>query len=128
MIAVICVCKSVVGALCLFRIYEISMQATTKDSFKPVVPVMHHSFQITPTPFTCGEVQGTAGLKCGAITFIVPAVQGKWQGFDVHGSLPQGVFLLKGTLVLASILSRGRGVGYIAGHCKLKSHNPRPSP
>ena len=95
---------------------------------------MHQSFVTTPPPppnphhpsHTYGEGWEVNGLKCGAITFQLSL---QCRGNDIR-ILTLGTFSIAKGGAKSKVLTSSchLGVELIAGHWKLKSHNPRPSP
>ena len=90
--------------------------------------IMHQSFIATALQLW-GRVGNSWAKVRGNYFSSVPAVQGKWYGFDIRILTPGRFSIAKGgakNKVLTSSLPPG-GRAYSRA-LKLNSHNPRPSP
>ena len=94
-----------------------------KSSAHNAPVICNHCSPSPPPTHSYGEPWGTAGLKCWGNYFSsVPALQGKWQGFDKRILTPGRFSIAKGrakSKVLSASLPQWFapwGVGLIAGH------------
>ena len=72
---------------------------------------------------------GDSGAKVlGNYFSSVPAVQGKWQGFDIRILTPARFSIVKGGAKSKVLTSLPPGGGAHSRALKAESHNPSPSP